>query len=415
VPVDEAAKLWESGVFIPYSIYCLNARGENQDPCGIGFSDGDPDGRGVAIENTLVPVPWTRPAGAQVLMQLVDEKGAPSDVEPRAVVAAVLERFAERGLTPVVAFELEFYLFEDQPVDASGPMVAQLPKDRRESGGVNVYDFAALDSRQDFFAAVRKACAVQNINASVVTSEYASGQYEINLNHRDDALAAADECVLFRRLIESVARAKGMRASFMAKPRIDWTGSGMHLHMSLKNTSGENVFDPATGDAQNSLSHAIGGVLDTMAAGMSMFSPNHNGFRRYQPDAFVPVNRSWANNNRSVACRIPAGGGSSTRLEHRVAGADANPYLVLACLLAGVHHGLVNAIDPGPEMTGNACGVRDGEVPWNVPDSLAATSSSVVLNEYLGRRYVDVYTQTKRQEYESFLADMTEREYAWYL
>lgn len=416
LPLPVASKAFGDGVSIPYSIYFLNVRGGCDDPCAMGESDGDPDGVGVPVDGTLVPVPWTRERGCQVMMRLLDERGEPSWTDPRTVAENALRRWHDRGLNPVVAFELEFYLLDAASVDAGRPQPASLVPGGPPESGTNVYDFVSLDERSDFFRDVREACAAQGIPATVVTSEFAPGQYEINLEHSAAPLTGADHCVMFRRLVRGVAAAHGMYASFMAKPFVDQTGSGLHLHMSAIDEQGVNVFDAERNEsAGQQLRSAIGGLLETMPGALSFVTPNVNSFRRFSPDSFVPMNRSWGYNNRAVTCRIPAGPSAATRIEYRVAGADANPYLALAVMLAGTHHGTEHGIDPGAEAGDNAGATADPEIPPDFLRALERSRADVHMNEYFGDDFVALYTETKRLEYQEFSKNISEHEHRWYL
>ncbi len=416
IPIDEAAKIWTSGVNIPYSIYFLNVRGGCDDPCGMGESDGDPDGKGVALEGTLTPVPWTKPSGGQVLMRLTEPDGSFTWTDPRTVVERLLAQINALSLRPVVAFELEFYLFDALPDDQGSPQTARFSPNGPRESGTDVYNFSSLDARAPFFEKIRSACDLQGINASVVTSEFAPGQYEINLAHSSDPIAAADECVLFRRLIQGVAASCGMRASFMAKPFVEQTGSGMHIHMSMLDDGGNNVFAGGAGDDTGlPLRHVIGGLLELLPASMAFLAPNVNSWRRFVPDSFVPMNRSWGFNNRAVACRIPASSPDATRVEHRVAGADANPYLVLASILAGALHGLEHELDPGPPSRDRAGDVRDPQMPGDLMASLNMMTGDNRITDLFSQRFCDLYAQTKLLETEKFHAVMSAKEYEWYL
>lgn len=416
IPMDEAAKIWTSGINIPYSIYFLNVRGGCDDPCGMGESDGDPDGKGVAVEGTLKPVPWVTPNGAQVLMRLTETDGSFTWTDPRTVAESMLAGLNAMSLRPVVAFELEFYLFDAQPGADGQPQPARFTPDGLREAGTNVYDFASLNARAPFFLKVKEACAIQGINASVVTSEFAPGQYEINLAHSDDPIAAADECVLFRRLIQSVAASCGMRASFMAKPFVEQTGSGMHLHMSMLDSAGENIFGIGTGeDPAEPMRHVIGGLLELLPASMAFFAPNVNAWRRFVADSFVPMNRSWGFNNRAVACRIPASASDAMRVEHRVAGADANPYLVLASILAGAQHGLRNQVDPGDPAGDRVGDIEDPVMPKGFEASIELMRNDPNLTALFDKRFTELYAETKLLETENFHAVMSTKEYDWYL
>jgi len=185
--------------------------------------------------------------------------------------------------------------------------------------------------------------------------------------------------------------------------------------MSLLDRDGRNVFDDGSVEGGELLKHAIGGMLATMGDAMAVFSPSINGYRRFGPRLYVPVTKSWGIDNRSVALRIPAGPSASRRFEHRVAGADANPYLVLAALLAGIHYGLSEKVDPGPPWSGSACEAVDEDIPFDLPTALERLGDSTVLKSYLGETYVDLYCATKQAEYARFLDHITPREHQWYL
>ncbi|MDX2315380.1 MAG: glutamine synthetase family protein [Gammaproteobacteria bacterium] len=414
-PRADLERLFRAGVQFPYSTYLLDVTGNCSDPCGRGISDGDPDGICLPIPGTLVPTPWAGETAAQVLVTMAEQDGAPATMEPRNVAAAVYRRFAELGFTPVIAFELEFFLL-DAVADANGrpqPPISPLTGLRDES--TQVYGVDEVNGFAQLFADVERAATAQNLPASVTTAEFAPGQYEINLRHVDSPLAAADHCALLRHMVKGVARGQGMRATFMPKPFADRSGSGMHVHMSLLDRDGRNVFDDGSVGGGELLKHAIGGMLATMGDAMAVFSPGINGYRRFRPRRYVPVTKSWGIDNRSVALRVPTGSPASRRFEHRVAGADANPYLVLAVLLAGVHHGLTEKVDPGPPWSGSACEEADESIPRDLPSALASLRGSHILKSYLGETYVDLYCATKEAEYASFLDHTTPREYQWYL
>lgn len=205
----------------------------------------------------------------------------------------------------------------------------------------NPEDMAEFD---DFLESVRLACVEQGIPATTAHLEYAPAQFEINLHHVDDVVAACDHAVLLKRLIKGVAGQKGMGATFMAKPFAEHPGSGLHIHISVYDADGNNIFADRNSEANPPISmemrNAIGGLGELMAESQAIFAPNANSYRRLQPGLFVPLSPNWGYNHRDVSLRIPVSDPSNLRIEHRVAGADANQYLVMACILAGIHHGL---------------------------------------------------------------------------
>jgi glutamine synthetase len=276
------------------------------------------------------------------------------------------------------------------------------------------------------FDEVYAAAREQGIPVETLMSEYAPGQFELTLAHRDDALRAVDEAILLKRLLRGVAAKHGKLVTFMAKPYADLAGSGMHIHVSLAGVDGANLFaadDPA---GTPLLRHAIGGLKATMAESLLVFAPNGNSYRRFRAQSYAPIAASWGINNRSVSLRIPTGPTASRHLEHRIAGADANPYLVVATVLAGIERGIAQAIEPGPAVVGNgyaaagAAGTvgstgarRDLPATWHEAIERAATSE--FLSQALGADFLPIFLAIKRQECERFSAEVTELDRLWYL
>ena len=414
-PIDYLAKLYGGEVAMPASVYLLDTMGAGHDPGGIGFTDGDPDAAVRVVPGSLKPVPWAPRPTCQLMTTLVTADGAPYPYEPRNILARVAARFAELELTPVVAMELEFYLIDPERTEDGTPQPPISPLTGVRETGTQVYGMAEVAAFDALLDEVSKACATQGIPVGATTAEYAPGQYEINLHHVDDPLLAVDHSIAFKRALKAVAQRHGLRASFMAKPYLDQTGSGLHMHLSLRDKGGRNVFDGGDAPASAELEHAVGGVLDLLPESMAFLAPNVNSFRRFVPGLFVPIRRCWGFENRSVALRIPLGRGAARRIESRVAGADANPYLALATLLAGVHHGLTRRIAPPPAFEGNAGFAPDEDLPFRLRPALARLLESEVLADYFGAAYPGLYAACKTAELDDFENHIDAREYAWYL
>lgn len=414
-PVRDAAKVWSSGVAFCAGITTLDATGTCWDVNGIGFSDGDPDATSYPIPGTLAPVPW-QPGIAQVLIAPAPPEGeAGWWFDPRHILQAVVARFAELGLTPTVACELEFYLLAPER-GPDGLFPAATPaRQGRDPATARVLAFDKLDEWADILAEIDAACIAQGVPAGAATAEYGAAQFEVNLGHLPDPVVAADHALMLRRIVKGVARARGYEATFMSKPHADQSGSGLHIHLSLVDASGRNVFDETTADGDRLMGHAIAGLQATTAESMAIFAPNFNAYRRFAPNQFVPVNTSWGINNRSVGFRIPAGGGPARRIEHRIAGAEANPYLVMAAMLAGIHHGLSNRLSPTPPSTGNAGEEADPALPLKLWSALDRIEAAEILPAYLGARYPAAYAAIKRSEFEAFMAQVLPREHDWFL
>ena len=418
--IDNAEKIIESGMMMPGSAFLLSVTGESMDPCGLGFSDGDPDEKAIVLKESLVPMPWAQIPAAQVLITLQGQNGAPYYYEPRNVLKRVINRFHELKLTPVVAFEPEFYLF-DLECDSNcqlRPPIAPLTGQRNNDK--QVYSLAEIEDYALFIDEVMSGCEYQKIKTGAISAEYAPGQFEINLEHQKDPLKAADHAVMFKRIVLGVARKHNMRASFMSKPYLENAGSGLHVHISLLDQQGNNVFDgggefDSDECLSDTLQEAVGGLLETLPESMLIFAANLNAFKRFAPDIFVPTTPSWGMENRSVALRIPRSNGKARRIEHRVAGADANPYLLLAAILAGIHHGISEKLQPGPQSHGNASCKLSEQMPFDIESGIRYINQAEILKDYLGSNYIDAYAECKRLEYQAFVSRNIKDETSWYL
>ena len=417
-PIGQAEKIFNAGAMTPGSCFLLAVTGESMDPAGMGFSDGDPDEIGRPLLSTLAPAPWTQVPVAQVMLTLESLDGTPFYYEPRNVLRRVLHRFNDLGLRPVVAFELEFYLVDAQRDESGGILPPRGPLTGRRTDTAQVYSMEDVEEFARYLDEVTTTCAMQGITTGAISGEYAPGQFEINLQHSDDPLAAADQCAIFRRTVQGIAKKHRLQASFMAKPYPHQAGSGLHLHISLLDDQGNNALDgkgpyatPACGSPF--LFHGIGGLRETMGDSMAIFAPNVNAYHRFAPNNFVPVTPCWGYENRSVAMRVPKSPGKARRIEHRVAGADANPYLTLATLLAAIHHGIHNRIDPGEPATGNAGETADPDLPLDIERALTRCRESAFMTQYLGEDYILAYTECKLEEYRAF-SQSGDSEIQWY-
>jgi glutamine synthetase len=393
----------------------MDARGEMTNAGGRGFGDGDPDGTAWPIAGTVSPV-WgaARPRG-QMLMRLCTAEGKSLEYDARNTLERVARRFDELGLAPVSALELEFYLI-DKKRDADGrPQPPADPRSGERENVVSVYGLDDLDRYQSFLSALDDAAATQRVPLSAASKEYAPGQFEANLLHQPEPLRAADHAVLLRQIVKNAALSVGVEATFMAKPYAERAGSGMHVHVSLLDRQGRNVFDNGTPQGSDLLRYAAGGLAALMAESMAIFAPNQNGYRRFQPDMFAPVNTRLGFNNRSAGLRVPVGPNAARRIEHRCAGADANPYLVLAAVLAGVHHGITGKIEPGAPAVGNVSRQRDPSLPLSLESALAKLRAAAVLPNYLGAETIALYAENKTVELERLEKIISPAEYDWYL
>jgi glutamine synthetase len=420
LPVAEAAKLWKSGLEMPRCMLFLDPTGDDLNPGERSMGLGDPDGAALPIPDLLAPVPWAEEPAAQVLLQMTDPAGDPNFAKPsrycpRAALGGTLAHFKRLGLTPVVAVELEFYLF-DRDRGANGmPVAVKNPVTGQTETSKQPYSIDDLDAYGAFIRRVATYARAQDIPASAAITEYSPGQFEINLKHEADAVAACDHAVLLKRAIKAAARAFGHQASFIAKPFLDQAGSGMHIHVSLVDKQGRNVFGESGAKGETLMRQAIAGLQAAMPESMAIFGANLNGFRRYQPGHNVPITPAWGHNNRSVAFRIPAGGGAARRIEHRVAGADANPYLVMAAVLAGMLHGIEKRLTPTAETKGDAGDDADPKVPFEFTAAVERLDQAKILPRYVAPDMLDLFAEQRRLEMRKFMGVISRQEYDWYL
>lgn len=411
----EVARLFSEGRFIAGSILSLDITGADVVETGLVWDDGDADRILHPVPGTLARAPWLSPATASVLVTLNELDGTPSAADPRHALARVVERFAELALTPVVAVELEFYLLDRDSALAGAPRPPMLLQSGYRPKHFQAYDLRDLDEMAPLLTDIYKACAAQGVPAETALCEYAPGQFEIVLRHKADAMRAVDEAILYKRIVRGVAAAHGYEATFMAKPYAEFSGSGMHVHMSLADRHGGNAFADADPAGSRLLRHAAGGLVATMAESMGIFAPNANSYRRFRRNSYAPIAPCWGVNNRSVSVRVPAGAPPTRHIEHRVAGADANPYLAVATTLAAVHHGITAKLDPGDPVKGNGYAEAKGELPTNWYAAMDATEESRFLKDYLGARFMEVYCAIKRAEQDRFYAQPTALDFEWYL
>ena len=335
---DKIDKVISGGLKLPISSVAFDVWGRDAEEWV--FDSGDGDGMCDADIRTLAPVPWaSRPTG-QIMISLRELEGKPCAIDPRVILRRQMDRLAEYGLTPVVASEMEFYLFRDEHDSLGRPVHTQTDRIGGSLATGQTYCIDTMADMSELMHDIRDACTAQHLPIDTLIKEGAPSQYEINLLHSPDALIAADQALMLQRAIRGVAKKHGLLATFMAKPFGELSGNGMHLHCSLLDQQGHNAFDDGTGQGTDLLRQAIAGCLHNMNASMLLFAPNLNSYRRFRRGTHAPLAPCWGYENRTVSLRVPADAPVATRIEHRVAGADAQPHLVIAGILAGMLHGL---------------------------------------------------------------------------
>ncbi|MHA1529133.1 MAG: glutamine synthetase family protein [Alphaproteobacteria bacterium] len=411
VPAGMLDKVGGGGMKMPVSTLGFDIFGADVAGAGIALETGDPDGVLLPVAGTLAPMLWAARPTVQVQCMLSDADGRETcGYDPRGVLARVVARAAAMGLAPVVALELEFYLIDpERPAPPLNP----------EAGGrlerAQIYDMGVMRAFEPVIDAITRAAQALGAPVETAICEFGAGQFEMNLAHVVDPLAAADHMVALKRAVRGVARSHGLDATFMPKPFGDMAGSGMHIHLSLLDGAGRNIFDGGGGEANPALRQAVAGLRDRMADAMLIFAPHLNSYRRFMPGSYAPMAAAWGYDNRGAALRLPETAGPGARVEHRVSGADANPYLLAAAVLAGALDGIARGADPGPPA-GIEVGPDDGAplpLSWAMAEQAFAGSDFVA--EWLGPELRHVYGSIKRQERATLMARVSDVEHSAYL
>lgn len=404
-------KILKEGFKMPLSAIGLDTWGDDVLDSGLVFETGDNDGICMPVTDKAIPVPWLEGNHDQLHAMMQHPDGTPFHADPRQLLKTVKERYTAMGLTPVVASEMEFYLIPESEFKNDIPR-ADISRFERP----DAYSMDEIDWQRDLMEDIRDCCEIQNIPVDAITSELGHGQFEINLHHVADPLLAADHAIMFKRLVKGVARKHEHSATFMAKPFGKRSGNGMHMHFSVLDEKGDNIFDNGTDEGNDTLRHAIAGILQAMPDSMLIFAPNLNSYRRLLPGSYAPVSANWGYENRTVSVRVPDSPNEARRIEHRVAGADANPYLMTAVILAAALWGIQNKMTPPPPMEGDAYSAEDPgpDLPTQWPDAIDIFEASQLMKDLLGKQFVEVFTALKRQESMKLSTYITSVEYETY-
>ncbi len=392
IPVRDADKVSKGGVQLPSSIPLLDLSGANCIHLPEGDSDGDPDFRVMPISGTICRVPWVEEPRAQVLGYQTQRHGMPFYGDPRRLLYREVRRFRAMGLKPIMAFEFEFYLCKVDLGADGMPILASEEEDEIEQNDIQCLGMQELEAFDAVLNEINVSLETQGMEPCSTSKEYAPCQYEVNLSHYDDPLVLCDQAMMYRRAIKAIARKHNLEATFMAKPFGEWAGSGLHTHLSILDEDGKNIFEEGIDDegepiVNDNLRHAIGGAMKYTKDFMMLLAPNANSYRRFaKKTAYSPVNSAWNVNDRSVAFRVPLSDAKNTRLEYRVAGADANPYFVAAAVLASVRKGFLDKVEP-PERADRGCGFdHPPKFPTRWFEAISAFKKSSFAKEVFGKK-----------------------------
>ncbi|KZE27300.1 glutamine synthetase family protein [Crenobacter luteus] len=377
------------------------------------YGERDPDMVLAPDYESLRPVPWSGGRRALAIHDGRDLDGKPTAIASRNVLKGVLARYAARGWRPIVAPELEFYLFAANP-DPERPFTPPPARCGRREVGHSAFSFSVLNEFSGFFDDLHDALDALGIDGDTFVHELGPSQFEINLRH-GDALALADQTFLFKYALREIGLKHGLYAVCMAKPLAGFPGSSMHIHQSLvESGGGRNLFSAADGSPSALFGHYLAGLQACLPSLMPLLAPYVNSYRRFTRHMAAPVNLAWGWDNRSVGLRAPLTDPGARRVENRLPGCDANPYLALAASLAAGLYGVERGLAPSAPVEGN---VFLGDAPTALPRSLdaalAAMTASDIPRALFGDEFVAAFVAAKEVELESFLAEITpwERRY----
>ncbi|MEM9632095.1 MAG: glutamine synthetase family protein [Pseudomonadota bacterium] len=410
IPAAQVAKLESGDTRMALSSATVDIWGNEIFGCSQVRETGDCD---VVLRPTgRKPFPSIlNPSCAFVPVDFWMEDGTPMETGCRHALAAFLKRFSARGWKPVTALEFEFYLYDPNTSGLDHP-VSPLTGERlngREAGQIS-----DLEHFSAWLADVRLNCEAADIAITTLNSENGTGMFEVNLNHSDDVLKAVDDGVLLRRIIRDTAQKHGLGATFMAKPFPDLDGAGLHVHFSLMNEAGENLFDDGGGGGTALLHSAAAGILKHTNEMQLVMAPHLSSYRRVQPNSYAPVNICWGYDNRSVPVRIPGGDHRARRIEHRLSGADANPYLVTLAVLTAALVGIEAELTPPAPVQGACYDQGYPRVVSNMQDALRLFEESSWCQSLLPHLLREAFINCKTQELGIFQNRVTEFEVRTY-
>jgi glutamine synthetase len=395
------ASKWEKqGHFhLPNSIFFQTITGDWGEAAGPdGFLEPDmilkPD------LSTATAAPWAKDGTLQVIHDAFDQKGRPVTFSPRNVLRRVVDLYKKQGWTPIVAPEMEFYLVA-RNIDPAVSIEPMTGRTGRPTAGRQAYSMSAVDDYGPVIDDIYEFAEIQGFEIDGIAQEGGAGQLEINLRH-GDPLKLADEVFYFKRLIREAALRHDCFATFMAKPIAGEPGSAMHIHHSVVDAKGRNIFTGPGGGETDAFFHFIGGLQEHMPSAIAVIAPYVNSYRRYVEGEAAPVNLEWGRDNRTTGIRIPISDPAARRVENRLPGMDCNPYLCIAASLACGYLGLMNEIRPDKRWRGEASD-SEAEIAGSLAEALDLFDDAKELHDVLGPEFARVYSIVKRAEHTEFL------------
>jgi glutamine synthetase len=420
-PIDQLARLLEHGMPLCDVFWVMHvdesdlvARPEGHRGYFPTERHGYPDIFAVPDSDTARVVPW-HDGTALILCDFAQHGGEPIPIAPRTVLRGVVERARAMGFEPLCGIELEFYVLRETSGSLLRRHAAELvPYDERPS----TYGVVKGSHQEPFARLVRESMLAYGLPIEAHNPETGPGQFEVNLRY-GSPVKAADDAFLFKAGVKELAAQEGLMATFVAKPHPEWAGNSCHVHISLKEGDGAAFFDAGTEHGISAtMRHFAGGTLATMTELSAIFAPNPNSYRRFHPYSWAGTTATWGVDNRSTGLRAVCEGEHGTRLEHRQAGGDVNPYLAAAAVLAAGLHGIEHAVDPPDLLDADAYALPPGavpELPTSLGDAVERLDASEVAREWLGEDFVTHYVEMKRAELRAQATAVTDWEIARYV
>ena len=402
IPSSHWDTICKNGNALSIALFALDMTCDVWDTPYVNFDNGYPDMH-MFPSTKPIALPW-EPGVAMAFARVEGMDHKPVPIDPRNALVSQVERAKKMGFTLQVGTELEFHLLDPETLE---------PRDQ----GIQVYGLERAAELEHVLGPIRRRINECGIPIEQSNPEYAPGQVEVNIRYAD-ALLAADRVVMFRTLVKQLAAAHGYKATFMAKPFFEHSGNGFHAHYSLWK-DGKNTF-ANNGKLSDTGRHFLGGMQSRMAENAVCGSATVNGYRRRQPFSFCPINTSWGIDNRTVGLRVIEGSDSAVRVEKRDAGADCNPYYLLAADIAAGLDGIENAIEPGPICEGNGYELEDEPpIPTDLGTAIKLARESDWLKDVMGEMRWELYLQQSERElafFNDYLANqVTSHERARYL
>jgi len=386
--------------YLPTTIFLQTITGEWADAPGGEDEYQEPDMILVPDMNTATAAPWTADITLQVIHDAKTQKGDPHPTAPRNVLKHVLDLYANEGLKPVVAPEMEFF-FVARNTDPNMPIVPPMGRSGRKAAGKQAYSMSAVDEYGKVIDDIYDFAEDMGLEIDGILQEGGAGQVEINLAH-GDPVDLADQIFYFKRMIREAALRHDCFATFMAKPIEGEPGSAMHMHHSVIDIkSGQNIFTGPDDGETPAFLHFIAGMQNHLPGAVALLAPYVNSYRRYVPDFAAPINLEWGRDNRTTGLRVPISPPSARRVENRLAGMDCNPYLGIAASLACGYLGLKEQKQPRAECRINAY-MGEDELPLTLGDAIDMFEQDEALIEVLGAEFSALYAAVKRHEYTEF-------------